>query len=80
MPIAHGARFAGRTLARRLAVAIPERNAQIDHHSELEEAMSKEEIVQWEKAVLLWESDHANPNPYLIQIKGAQILLTIALY
>ncbi|KAJ7055666.1 hypothetical protein C8F01DRAFT_993960 [Mycena amicta] len=69
----------GKTLARKLIVAISERDKQTQQFLEMDESLNDETRDAWGKQIEEWGSDRTKPNPYLMrqgqnELSEAQIL------
>ncbi|KAJ7604796.1 hypothetical protein DFH06DRAFT_1150855 [Mycena polygramma] len=58
--------LAGDTLARKIIVAIAERDRQVAEFTEIDRTLSKEFRKKWQKKIDKWLADKSQPNPYCL--------------
>ncbi|KAJ7038352.1 hypothetical protein C8F04DRAFT_1179974 [Mycena alexandri] len=56
----------GNTLARKLIVAIDERDRQVEAFKEVDRTLRSEVKKEWQAKIDAWRADRSQPNPYLI--------------
>ncbi|KAJ7107316.1 hypothetical protein C8R43DRAFT_905790 [Mycena crocata] len=57
----------GDTLARKLIVAIAERDKQVQEFAEVDSSLSSKVRVEWQKGIDTWLVDKTKPNPYCVE-------------
>jgi dethiobiotin synthetase len=65
--------MAGKTLVRKLLIAVEERDHQIACFKEINSGLDYVTRQDWESRVQAWEGDRSKPNPYLLDKTGARI-------
>ncbi|KAJ7049774.1 hypothetical protein C8F01DRAFT_1264802 [Mycena amicta] len=68
----------GDTLARKLIIAIAERDTQIREFELVDKSLDNKLRAEWERRIAVWDEDPSQPNPYLLDSKdgpsGAAVL------
>ncbi|KAJ7073666.1 hypothetical protein C8F01DRAFT_1271401 [Mycena amicta] len=61
----------GDTLARKLIIAIAERDTQMREFELVDKSLDKKLRAEWERRIEIWDEDPSQPNPYLLDSKDA---------
>jgi hypothetical protein len=59
-------RFAGKTLARKLIVAIAERDKQVAEFKDVDSTLERSLRGEWKTQIEEWIVDRSKPNPYCL--------------
>ncbi|KAF7310198.1 CxC2 domain-containing protein [Mycena indigotica] len=61
----------GNTLARKMLIALAERETQINEFAEVDDSLESSLREQWQRQVNAWNADNTSPNPYVSTAKHA---------
>jgi hypothetical protein len=62
-------RFTGDSLLKKMVTATSDVAEHVIAHQELEATIEPQKLQDWTEAMLAWESDSSNPNPYEVAVK-----------